>query len=249
MVRFVIRLVLVALIYFSGASFLLADGLPSDLSQQSDEIFKEYVRDGLVDYPSLKKNRAKLDEVIRYLAKIDSLEFSSKNQELAFWINTYNILVLHSVVEVYPIKSPMDVSGFFDQQVHSVGNKKLTLNDIENKIIRPKFKDARIHFALVCAAMGCPILIDSAFFGETLDQQLKQKSMESLNNEKNVRVDKKSKKIFVTEIFKWYKDDFTEEGKTIIDFINKYHDEQIPDDFSINFIQYDWTLNVVKSKS
>ncbi len=249
MVRFVIRLVLVTIIYSSGESLLFADGLAFDLSKQSDKIFKEYVRDGLVDYPALKKNRAKLDKVIKYLSKIDSLEFSDKNQELAFWINTYNILVLHSVIEVYPIKSPMDVTGFFDQQVHSVGNKKLTLNDIENKIIRPKFNDARIHFALVCAAVGCPILIDRAFFGETLDQQLKQKSMESLNNEKNVRVDKKSKKIFVTEIFKWYKDDFTGGGKTIIDFINKYHDEQIPADFSINFIPYDWTLNVVRKKS
>ncbi len=213
-----------------------------------EAIFHEHVENGLVNYGALQKSPQRLNKSVNLLTEIDPKKFTDRNKELAFWINAYNILVLHSIVAAYPIKSPMDVKGFFDRKKHPVGSEKLTLNEIENKKIRAKFKDARIHFVLVCAARSCPILISNAYLGDTVDAQLDARAKATLNDPKYVRVDAKAGKVYMSEIFRWYKEDFINGKKSVIDYVNQYRTEKIPQSYSVDYIHYDWTLNDSKLK-
>jgi hypothetical protein len=119
----------------------------------------------------------------------------------------------------------------------------LTLNDIENKMIRAKYNDARIHFVLVCGANGCPPITDFAYTPEKLDQQLDQQTKLALNNASFIKVNIKSKKVELSQLFEWYKDDFISEKVSYIDFINKFRTEPIPSNFKVAFYTYDWSLN------
>lgn len=106
--------------------------------------FSKHIKDTSVDYKSIRKNPELL---IQLVAAISAFDFKNavKNRGMAFWINAYNLLVIQSVVNNYPLKSPLDVKGFFDTRQHLTGGAKLTLNEIENKKLREKFGDARIH--------------------------------------------------------------------------------------------------------
>lgn len=211
--------------------------------QQADDFFSKHIRHGLLDYSFIKKSPGELQEIIAALANFDLKTLDDDNAEKAFWINGYNLLVIHSVVAHYPIKSPLEVPGFFDRAKHRVAGDSLTLNDIENNKLRKKYDDARLHFALVCAAKGCPELISQAYFAAKLDDQLDNQTRAALNSSKHVRVNPSTKKVLISEIFKWYETDFTMAGKTVIDYINQYRAEKIPADFSIDYIPYDWLLN------
>ena len=129
---------------------------------EADMFFSKHINDASVDYKSIRKNP---EQLIKLVAAISAFDFKNavKNREMAFWINAYNILVIQSVVNNYPLKSRLDVKGFFDTRQHLTGGAKLTLNEIENKKLREKFGDARIHFVLVCAAQSCPPMINRAY--------------------------------------------------------------------------------------
>ena len=125
-----------------------------------DELLKQYVdKRGRVDYAGLKANaddKAKLDA---FAAKIDGAKVQgSDSAKLAFYINAYNVYVIKSIVDLYPIKSVMKVKGFFKERKHPIAGKKMTLDALENALIRKEFKEARIHFVLVCGAKSCPRL-------------------------------------------------------------------------------------------
>lgn len=216
--------------------------------QQAGNFFSKDVHHGLVDYAAIQKNPGELQEIIAALANFDLKTLDGDNAEKAFWINAYNLLVIHSVVTHYPINSPMELPGFFDRAKHRVAGDSLTLNDIENNKLRKTYGDARIHFALVCAAKGCPELINRAYIAEKLDDRLDRQTRAALSNTKHVRVNPRAKEVLISEIFKWYEADFTIAGKTVIAYINQYRSEKIPADFSIGYIPYDWTLNDSSSK-
>lgn len=190
-----------------------------------------------------KKNPRAINQLVAALADFDLKTLGGGHAPKAFWINAYNLVVIHSVVTHYPIKSPLEVPGFFDRAKHRVAGDSLTLNEIENLKLRKAYGDARIHFALVCAAQGCPELINQAYVAEKLEDQLEKQTRAALNQAKHVRVNPDAKKVLISEIFKWYEIDFTSNGKTVLDYINQYRLEKIPADFSISYIPYDWTLN------
>jgi hypothetical protein len=212
---------------------------------KSDALFKVFAKNDKVDYAPLIKNSVKLDEVLKIAETID-LSKENNNSVKAFWINAYNLLVIKSVTKEYPIKSPLDIKGFFDKVTYSVDNKKLTLNDIENKMIRAKYKDARIHFALVCGANGCPPIINKAYRPESLDEQLTKQTKLAVNNSNFIKVNTKSKKVEVSQIFEWYKDDFISKDSNEIDFINKYKTDNIEAGYKYGYYTYDWSLNKAK---
>ena len=153
--------------------------------------------------------------------------------------------MIKSVIDNYPLKSPVDVNGFFDKTKHSVGGKKVTLNDIEHKLLRGQFNDARFHFVLVCAGLGCPPIIAQAYMPTTLDKQLDTQTRIALNNDNFIKVNAKKKRVELSEIMKWYKEDFTQNGNEI-DFINKYRKEKIAAKSKISYYPYDWRLNEAK---
>ncbi|WP_046756268.1 DUF547 domain-containing protein [Kordia jejudonensis] len=210
----------------------------------SDAFFKEHVKDGKVNYKAIKKNTAELDKI---LASTNTISVAKSDAETfqAFWINVYNLSVIKGIVENYPVKSPLDINGFFDKTQHAVGGKKITLNDIEHKLLRGNFNDARFHFVLVCAGLGCPPIIAEAYMPNTLDSQLDRQTRIALNNDDFIKVNAKKKRVQLSEIMKWYKEDFTQNGNEI-DFINKYREEKIAEKSKISYYPYNWKLNETK---
>lgn len=209
----------------------------------SDSFFKTYVSNGRVNYGAIKKSPAKLDKLVAMAADIKVTTKTPKTFQ-SFYINAYNLSVIKGVIDKYPIKSPLSVKGFFDQKKYNIGGEMITLNHLENKILRKKFpKEARFHFALVCAGLGCPPIIPEAYTPSKLENQLQRQTSKALNNPKFIKV--KGNKVQLSEIFKWYKEDFLHHG-TEIDFVNQFRKEKIASSTKVSYYPYDWTLNKVK---
>jgi len=227
---------------FQAGQFLPQSDNPHFFTS-ADLFFREYVRQGKVDYQAIKKGPDRLNMLLDTLALFDLARLDNEKQVQAFWINAYNLLVIHSVVKAYPIKSPLEVEGFFNQQKHRVAGRELTLDEIEKEELLKRYRDPRFHFVLVCAAKGCPELVNHAYIGEKLETQLQQRSKATLNDARYVRVDDSSKKVYLVEIFKWYEMDFTSSSKSVVEFINGLREQKIPVDCSVDYIPYDWSLN------
>ena len=138
----------------------------------------------------------------------------------------------------------MDIKGFFDKTTRTVGGKEIVLNDIENKLLRAKFpKEPRFHFVLVCAGLGCPPIIAEAYTPEKLESQLQRQTEIAVNNPNFIKV--KGNKLQLSQIFEWYKGDFTQDGNEI-EYLNKYRKEAISAKAKISYYPYDWNLNETK---
>ncbi len=210
---------------------------------KADTFFGKHVKNGRVAYSTIKKDAKELHEILDLATNITVNKANAKEYQ-AFWINAYNLTVIKSIVENYPIKSPLDKAGFFDKTKHSVGGKKITLNDIENKLLRGNFpNEPRFHFVLVCAGLGCPPIINKAYTPNTLEKQLETQTIKALNNPNFIQVNKS--KVKISQIFEWYKGDFTKEG-SLVDYINKYKKEKLPMKSKVSYYTYDWTLNDLK---
>lgn len=207
----------------------------------TDTFLKTYVSKGKVDYKSLHKNPKPLTELLQQ-AKGISVSKDDANTYQAFWINAYNLAVIQGIVDNYPINSPLDKNGFFDRIKYELGGTKITLNDIENKKLRAVFGDARVHFVLVCGAKGCPPLIPQAYRPETLEAQLQKQTSKALNSG-FIKVE--GKKVLLSEIFKWYKEDFVKNGNEI-DFINQFRKDKIDPKLKVSYYTYNWKLNETK---
>ncbi|MEX0997894.1 MAG: DUF547 domain-containing protein [Flavobacteriaceae bacterium] len=207
---------------------------------EADALFVKYVTNGKIDYAAIKKNP---DQLNGLLAKAKDIRVDKSNAKTyqAFWINAYNIATIMGVVNNYPLKSPLDVNGFFDKTTYDIGGKSITLNDIENKMLRAEFHEPRFHFVLVCAALSCPPIIDKAYHPETLEKQLQDQTVKALNNPDFVQL--KEKEVLFSKIMDWYNEDFTKNGQTLIQYTNKFRKEKISEDCKEGFYEYDWRLN------
>jgi len=228
---------------------LLAQPDTANFFEKTDHFLKEIVQNGRIDYQKIFRNPGELDTLVQLVANFQMNEHTRKDVKKAFWINAYNLLVIKNVVEHYPLKSPQDVKGFFNRKKFVVANESLTLDQIEHQRLRKMEKDGRIHFALICAAVGCPKIIDAAFAPEALDRQLDKRARKTLNNPFYVKVDTEKQKVFVSELFSWYADDFAHGGKSLIEYLNQYLTNPIPENFSIDYIPYDWRLNALPHRS
>ena len=235
--------------------------------QALDQILGAYVDSlGRVDYAGLKKSRQLLDTYTDSLALYSPhshpARFPTRNHSLAYWINAYNALVLKGVVDAYPIDSVKDIkilNGFFRRTNFSVGGRAITLDAIENQIIRPGFRDARIHAVVNCAAASCPELERRAFRGEDLQERLQAAFFRFANDPQYVFLDRKNRKLHLSKILDWYGHDFSAwfpaehipsaSKPTLIDYLSLYLPaedstflRQHPD-IAISFNLYDWALN------
>ena len=208
---------------------------------KTDTFLKANVVEGRVDYSTIHSNQDNLIELFSLAKGIKVSKSDTKNYQ-AFWINAYNLSVIKGVIDNYPIKSPLDKVGFFDKITYNLSGQKITLNDIEHKLLRAQFKDTRFHFVLVCGAIGCPPLINKAYLPNTLEKQLEKQTKIALNGS-FLKVNVKRKLVQGSEIMKWYKDDFTMNGSSEIDFINKYRIEKIPHNYKLGYFPYNWNLN------
>ncbi len=232
--------ILFILVLLLSSASLKAQDL-SRFFDTADTFFMTYVSNGRVDYNTLQEQPEPLHDLMAQLARI---KVTSANETMykAFWINAYNLAVIQGIVERYPIASPLDVTGFFDSIKYEVGSENITLNDIENKKLRAVFDDARIHFVLVCGAKGCPPLIPMAYRTNTLEQQLTEQTTKALNDDGFIQLSRK--KVGVSEIFKWYREDFTSTEIKVVDYINRYRKQPISNDLKVVYYPYDWRLNI-----
>jgi len=220
----------------------------STLHIEYDALLKKYVRELRLDYAGWvanDKDAGALEQYVLALTELDPASWSP-DEQLSYWLNLYNAATLRLVLDNYPMDSIKDLGGFmkkspWNRKLVTVAGRDLTLNEIENDIIRPEFQDPRIHFALNCAAIGCPPLNAGAFFAGTLSEQLDTACRRALNLDPWVRVEES--RVYVTKIFKWYGDDFTQDGGSILEFISRYRDTPIAGHPDIKILDYDWSLN------
>lgn len=214
-------------------------------SSELNTLLQNHVDDkGFVDYKSLKQNEGTLDTYISYLEKTSPAKDWSANKEKAFWINVYNAYTLKIILDNYPLKSITNISNkgktAWKTPFVKVGGKTYTLDHVEHEILRKKFKDPRIHVGVNCASGSCPKLGNMAFTEENIDSSLEKLMKEFINDPTRNKLTKK--KVEISEIFNWFKGDFTADG-SVIDYINKYAETPVNKKAKIKYLTYDWSLN------
>jgi hypothetical protein len=224
-----------------------------------DAILRDHVVEGRVEYRRLVADPRALGTYIKDLGAVTPAELAGwpREDQLAFWINSYNAFVLMSVVERYPLRrhtlvglafpanSIWQVPGVWKAPRWRAAGHAVSLDMIEHKIIRPAFREPRIHFALVCAASSCPDLRAEAYRGDRLNEQLEDQARKFLaNRDKGVRLE--NDRVLVSKIFDWYGGDFTQ---GVLRFISNHSaDPAIRESLQnarirIGYLPYDWTLN------
>lgn len=209
-----------------------------------DELLQEHVsEEGLVDYNAFQKDEKKLQLFLDFLAEEKPIDAWSVEQKMAFYINAYNAFTVNLIIENYPVESIQKITTSaedpFSAEVFPLSGKKVSLNDIEKGKLIP-LDDPRIHFAINCASISCPKLLNEAFNAEELEKQLENLTTEFINSDKNKIT---SKEVKLSKIFDWYKDDFETLKTSFIDFINCYSTQKISEKNKIGFLEYDWSLN------
>lgn len=213
-----------------------------------------YVKSGLVDYNGLKSDPGGLRSFLESSERVSKREFESwtREERLAFLINVYNARTLGIVIDNYPVESIKDIGnggkGPWGKPFVKLFGETITLSELENGLIRKNFNEPRVHFALVCAAMGCPPLLDKPYAGSSLDTQLEAQATTFLSDAGKNSFDENSGTLRLSPIFEWYASDFESEAGSIGGFLKKYY-AGLPDDgYIIVYTDYDWSLNEITDK-
>lgn len=194
---------------------------------------------GHVDYEAIHKHPEQLEIYLQELTKLVPNQSWTKQETLAFWINAYNAFTIKLIIDNYPIKSIKDIRKPWDKEFIKIGNKTISLNHIEHEILR-KMNEPRIHFAIVCASVSCPKLLNEAYTTENLENQLTRAAKDFLSDSSKNSIS--TNNLELSKLFKWFGSDFTKHG-SLIDFLNVHSDIQISNDAKIKFKDYNWNLN------
>lgn len=205
-----------------------------------------------MDYAGLQARDAKALQALRQqLGKVNIAALTPK-QQLAYWINVYNVNVVATVVEKYPVDSIRDIStdpivrlNVFKKERVPVGNELLSLDDVEHKKIRDGFKDPRIHFAINCAAKSCPPIRSEAYLGARVDAQLDDQARKFLSGPFGARFTRDGGKLTmrVTKIMDWFGEDFEKWSGGKVAFVRRYVTVPPSKEVTIEYDDYDWALN------
>ena len=207
-----------------------------------DQLLKKHVDgDGMVDYKGFQKDRPALDKYLKMLSSMQPDDTWNRDQLLAYYINLYNAYTVDLILRNYPTKSIKDISGAWTKEFVKIGNKEISLGAIENSLLR-KMDEPRIHFAINCASISCPKLINEAYTSENIEKQLEKATNEFINSDKN---EISASILKLSSIFDWYKNDFTENG-SLIEYINQYSEVKINSNAQVDYKNYDWNLNEAK---
>ncbi|MDA9556298.1 DUF547 domain-containing protein [Vibrio sp.] len=199
----------------------------------------------LFDYDAVTDEDQKiLDNYLKDLTSLNPLSYS-KEEQFAYWVNLYNSLTVDLILENYPIKSIRKIGGFFgsgpwNDEITEINNKELTLNDIEHRILRPIWKDERIHYAVNCASYGCPNLHPMAFTSDNTEKLLEESAVAFINSDKGVLI--KGGNVQLSTIFDWYSVDFGKNEKEVLQYLSKYKEELKYFHGDISY-EYNWDLN------
>lgn len=222
-----------------------------------DTFLKKYVQQDTrginrVAYGSVTgADRARLHRFLAELAMTDVNELT-RDQQLAFWINLYNAQTVEVILDNYPVGSIREINdgflsfGPWDRPVTEVNSQSLTLNDIEHRIIRPVFNEPRIHYALNCAAFGCPNLLDRAWRATTLEIDLDAAERAYVNNFRGVRVGRNGD-LILSKIYIWFQEDFGANEAEVLQRLQGAAEPELAASLATRSqvirYDYDWTLN------
>ncbi|GAA0879069.1 DUF547 domain-containing protein [Algoriphagus jejuensis] len=216
-----------------------------------DQLLKSHVKpDGTVDYKGFIRDKAKLDQYLKLISEnAPDRKTWSKNQQMAYWINAYNAFTVKLIVDNYPVESIRDlgpklkiplIKDVWHYKFFKIGGVESSLDEIEHSILRKEFEEPRIHFAINCASVSCPPLLNEAFTAEKLEAQLTKVATTFINDPSRNKI--KADQAQISSIFSWFKGDFTKKG-TLIDFLNLYSKVKINPNANISHLDYDWNLN------
>jgi len=213
------------------------------------ELLEKHVRAGIVDYQGFKSDESRLDEYLKILERVNPTDLS-RDEQFAFFINAYNAWTIKLILTGYPgIDSIKDLGnllkGPWKMKIARIDGKILTLDDIEHEILRPRFKDPRVHFAVNCASKGCPPLHSEPYEGSMLDLQLEEVTRGFINDPaRNRLVDRI---LYVSRIFKWFSKDFDND---VVGFFVQYAEKDLKERLiaegkriKVKYLDYDWSLN------
>lgn len=254
-------LMVAALLWPAAAGAQDAPPRPEDVDPNPawSRVLAGYVDgEGLVDYARLHaEGRADLDEALRYFAETDPAALPSDDHRKAFWMNAYNAVVIGQVIERYPIDSVRDVGvlggligGFFKKE-YPVAGRQMSADDIEHGTLRATWpRNAEIHWALVCAAFGCPRLLQEPYRAGGLDATLEARGREFLSQPRGLQIDRESDTLWLSSYFDWYAEDFERVAGSVIGYVLAFVDEETGawirargDDLDVRIMDYDWALN------
>ncbi len=215
-----------------------------------NNLLKKYVsKEGAVNYKGFIADKNTFEEYLNILSTTPSQASWSKEERLVYWINAYNAFTVKLIIDHYPVKSIKDIgaklaipglNSVWDAKFITIGGKKYSLNNIEHGILRKKFNEPRIHFAVVCASYSCPPLRAEAYSAEHIERQLTEQTRIFLSDKRKNVIS--SDKLQISKIFSWFKGDFTK-NTSLIDFLNKYTDTNISASAKMSHLSYDWQLN------
>jgi hypothetical protein len=250
-------LTLLAATILFAASSAPARANPFDFSHLPlTELLERHVRlsGNVVDYAGLQATPLPLKRYLDQLAAVPKPEFDRwrADDRLAFLLNLYNAATLQLIIDHYPVSGIKSIGGLFrtpwkQEVVHAFG-RVLTLDEVEHDIIRKEYPDARIHFALVCAAKGCPPLRAEAFVGARLDEQLDEQGRIFLAQTEKNRWDDRTRTLHLSPIFRWFSEDFEKHAGSVTAFVTPFLSEEIrrsieAGEVRIRHTNYDWSLN------
>ena len=208
-----------------------------------------------LDYGAAAGDRTGLDDYLRGLSETDAASLN-RGEQLAFWINLYNALTAQVVLDHYPVATIRDIdispgvfsSGPWGAKLIEVDGERLSLDDIEHRILRPIWRDPRIHYAVNCASAGCPNLALRAFTAENAEELLESGARDYVNHPRGARVADGA--LRVSSIYEWFKDDFGGDDAGVLAHLRRHADDGLRAKLSgvseVSGDDYDWSLNDAK---
>lgn len=218
-------------------------------------VLQTHVAEARVDYRALKTQPANLDLYLEQIAQIPQEQFTTwpRDARLALLINLYNAQTLRLIADHYPVASIKKIGvlpgAAWRIKIVRFGGQKISLDDLEHRVIRKEYQEPRIHFALVCAALGCPPLRGEPYDPRRLHDQLDDQARRFLADPSKNRFDAATGTLWLSPIFEWFAADFTPPAASLVDYIMPY----LPEDTrrplanstspKVRFSDYDWDLN------
>lgn len=226
-----------------------------------DQLLNKYVdEDGMVDYSGWHESDQDRELLVTYinsLSRVNPALESKREAVLAFWINAYNAVTVEGILDVYPTSSIRNhtpkLAGYniWKDLKLLVGPGAYSLNSIEHDILR-KMDEPKIHFAIVCASIGCPRLLNQAYTADRLDDQLKTNSADFFSRQQNLQISSDGQTLKLSALIQWFGADFGKDTREQLRYLSPYFPENARTlisrgGFRVGYLDYDWNLNEQKN--
>lgn len=242
---------IIVIIILAMTAWLWSDNAgDANLHNTWDKLLRQHVSKGLVDYKAFGRQQHELNSYLKKLETTDVSEFS-RQQKLAYWLNAYNAFTVKLILNHYPIKSIRKISRPWKQRTWKAAGQVVSLDHIEHNILRKELEEPRIHFAIVCASIGCPDLQPFAYQSPHIEKQLDKTARQFFSSSKHfyIKEDGKTIIIYISKIFNWFGGDFGKNKREKVTFMLPYLDKSTADklkkakSFKFKYLSYDWNLN------